>query len=556
MRVDRGAAGALFSLVVLGGALVVLALIQYRSIEQLADDERQRMKSSFDFAARHFSDEFDRELTRLFTSFQMPRSETAPEVILNRYNEWAAMSHDAGMVKMLWFVPPGDVESLHRIDPRSGAIEQSQWPASLMRAKQMIVDDFERRGHAQALLQSDGVMLVPCGGPHPGEREPPPPPPRLDDDRPPPPRRDEMPPGRAAPAFVIAELDQSYLSSTMLPELARRYFENGYEIEVANKEGSEVLYRSAGAKAPFVADLSVPIYRVLSFANGRPTPPSIEQWVLSVRHPNGSLEETVAATRRRNLITSAGVLLVLAGSAVALMMMLRRAQTLRQQQLEFVAGMTHELNTPLAALQSAGQNLADGVTTEPSQVARYGAMITKESRRLGHMVGQVLEYAGMQSGRPARARGIIDVVTVINDALAHTKWLCDEERVSVEVSVAANLPHIEGDVESLSRAVQNLIGNAVKYGGTAKWIGVRAVRNGNDVSIEVADAGAGIAPSDAKHLFDPFYRGRGSDTARGSGLGLTIVKKIVDEHRGKIAIGRSSRGGASFTITIPEASRV
>ncbi len=529
------------SLVVLSAALIVLAVIQYRSIEQLADDERQRMKSTFDFAARHFSDEFDRELTRLFVAFQMPRGDAAPEVILNRYSDWAVTSRNAGMVKMLWFVPPDEIDSLHRIDPQSGFIERVQWPASLAPAREEIAEDFARHQHAQALLQSDAVMLVPCGGPRHGG--PPPPPPR----------EDEIPPERAAPAFVIVELDREYFAATMLPELARRYFENGYEIQVASKEGDRVLYQTEGARSPF--DLSIPIFRVLNFANGRPTPPSKEQWVISVRHHNGSLEETVAATRRRNLLTSAGVLLVLAASAVTLMMMVRREETLRRQQLEFVAGVTHELNTPLAALQSAGQNLADGVTTEPAQVARYGAMIMKESRRLGNMVAQMLEYAGIESGRAARPRSVIDVATVIDDALAHTKWLCDEERVKVDVDVVQGLPYIEGELESLSRAVQNLIGNAVKYGGSAKWIGVHARRNGARVLIEVEDAGAGVAPSDAKRLFEPFYRGRGSDTARGSGLGLTIVKKIVEEHRGTISIGRSSRGGALFVIAIPEASR-
>lgn len=93
----------------------------------------------------------------------------------------------------------------------------------------------------------------------------------------------------------------------------------------------------------------------------------------------------------------------------------------------------------------------------------------------------------------------------------------------------------------------------MKYAGAAKWIGVRARRNGAGVTITVEDAGPGIAAEDARYVFEPFYRGRGSDRARGSGLGLTIVKRIVDEHRGTITISRSSRGGAAFTIALPEA---
>jgi signal transduction histidine kinase len=74
--------------------------------------------------------------------------------------------------------------------------------------------------------------------------------------------------------------------------------------------------------------------------------------------------------------------------------------------------------------------------------------------------------------------------------------------------------------------------------------------------INVEDAGPGIAPDDARYVFEPFYRGRGSDRVRGSGLGLTIVKRIVDEHRGTVTVGRSSRGGAAFTITLPERRHV
>src|SRR5258708_17838665 len=94
-----------------------------------------------------------------------------------------------------------------------------------------------------------------------------------------------------------------------------------------------------------------------------------------------------------------GILAVLAGTVLALVAMLRGAERLRLQQLEFVAGVTHELNTPVAALTSAGQNLADGIIAEPSQVARYGAAIVKESRRLTEMIGQVLAYGGMPSPR-------------------------------------------------------------------------------------------------------------------------------------------------------------
>lgn len=558
MPANRSALAALLSLLALGGALIVLAVLQYRWIGQLAASERQRMQSSMEFAANHFSDEFDRELTRLFAAFQGPLREASPENSQRRFDEWVTAARDPRIVKMIWFVPSGEIDQLQRLDPETHSAVPAQWTPELAAAREVIANEFGGLHRMKIVLPQESLLLVPSGerhrqGPHP----PPPPPPNGPDDRderrPPPP--EEGPPGRP-PAFTIVQLDREYLTGSVLPELAHRYFENEYDLEIARDDGSDVLYRSDRSSRPFNAELTVPVFRVLQFGNGEPPPRGQENWILAVRRRNATLDETVAATRRRNLLTTAGVLLVLAGSGIMLMMMLRRAETLRKQQLEFVAGVTHELNTPLAALQSAGQNLADGVTHEPAQVARYGTMIVKESRRLGDMVAQVLEYAGMQAGRTRKPAGIVNVGEVIDDAVANTRWLCDQEQVHVDVEVDASLPPVDGDARSLSHALQNLIGNAVKYGGGAKWIGVRARRNGGGVVINVDDAGPGIAPEDARYVFEPFYRGRGSDRARGSGLGLTIVKRIVDEHRGTITIGRSPRGGAAFTIALPEGRHV
>jgi signal transduction histidine kinase len=248
---------------------------------------------------------------------------------------------------------------------------------------------------------------------------------------------------------------------------------------------------------------------------------------------------------------TSSILAILAGSVLFLVVMLRRAERLRAQQMEFVAGVTHELNTPIAALQSAGQNLADGVTSEPRQVERYGAMIVKESRRLGDMVAHVLEYAGMQGRHARRPAERVDVGAVVESSVAHCRWLCEQEQVTIDAQVEADLPPIEGDGEALGRAMQNLIANAVKYGGDGKWVGVRASRNGGGIVIAVEDAGTGVSGDDARHIFEPFYRGAARDRIRGSGLGLTIVQRIVEEHGGTVDLGRSSRGGAKFTVRIP-----
>ena len=116
MKGSRSAVAAFISLAVLAFALIVLGTLQYRWIGDLADAERQRMRAGIEFAAHHFSDDFDHELTRMFFAFQMPLPEATPEHLLHRYDEWAASSRDPRIVKAIYFVPPNDIDHLQLID--------------------------------------------------------------------------------------------------------------------------------------------------------------------------------------------------------------------------------------------------------------------------------------------------------------------------------------------------------------------------------------------------------------------------------------------------------
>lgn len=275
-------------------------------------------------------------------------------------------------------------------------------------------------------------------------------------------------------------------------------------------------------------------------------------WRLLVRRSDGGLAQLVRETRNRNLAISGGILLILAATILLLLYLLRRADRLRTQQTEFVAAISHELNTPVAALRSAGENLKDGIITDRERLEKYGETIVREASRLGDMIGQVLEFAGMQA-RPGRTREEpVDVASVIEEAIAQSRWLVDGSDVQVQTQIASDLPRLIGDPRALTRAVQNLVANAIRHGGSGGWIGVRASRDGDDrVRIVVEDRGPGIDSRDASHLFEPFYRGRGASAVRGSGLGLTIVKQIVVAHGGSIEIERRRRAGAAFIIQLP-----
>lgn len=281
-------------------------------------------------------------------------------------------------------------------------------------------------------------------------------------------------------------------------------------------------------------------------------------WELRVQHRAGSLEAAVAASRRRNLTLSGSVLLLL-GVAVALIAVsARRAQALARQQLEFVAAVSHELRTPVAVINSAAGNLADGVVGDPARVKRYGATIQTEARRLGETVERVLQLAGLGSGRPLPVAPV-SAAAIVHGAVQQSALDAERAGVDVHVEIAADLPPIAGDAGTLQSAVQNLVGNAVKYAGDDRWVRVAVTAAGpasaRELHIAVEDHGPGLDADERQLVFEPFYRGRAAvaNQIQGSGLGLSLVRRIAEAHGGRVELVTDTGRGSTFTICLPAA---
>jgi signal transduction histidine kinase len=282
-------------------------------------------------------------------------------------------------------------------------------------------------------------------------------------------------------------------------------------------------------------------------------------WQLLLKHRAGSLGAVVAGARRKNLAISFGILLLMAVSIAMILVSTRRAKRLAHQQMEFVAGVSHELRTPLAVIRSAGENLADGVIDEGAQVKRYGQLIASEGRRLTEMVEQILEFSGIQSGRKKYELRPVTIESVIEHAINACRHLTAEGGFEIRKEMSSDLPTVLADEAALSRSIQNLLTNAMKYSGDHRVIEITARNHPDDkkseVLITVSDQGLGIAPDELAHIFEPFYRGSEVTAAQihGNGLGLSLVKNIIEAHSGNITVTSLQGKGSAFTIHLPVA---
>ncbi|HWI16492.1 MAG TPA: HAMP domain-containing sensor histidine kinase, partial [Vicinamibacterales bacterium] len=270
------------------------------------------------------------------------------------------------------------------------------------------------------------------------------------------------------------------------------------------------------------------------------------------------------AVRMRNLVISSSVLLLLTLAIGLIVVSARRAQELARQQMEFVAAVSHELRTPVSVIGTAAGNLADGVVGDPQRVRKYGETIQGEARRLAETVERVLQLAGIAAGKAAAARTPVNPDVLVQESLSACRTEIENAGVNVELAIAEDLPSIVGDATALRSALQNLISNAVKYGGDARWLRISArevtgsgSRVPGKVLFTVEDRGIGIDGEDKKHIFEPFYRGREavSQQIQGSGLGLNLVHRIAEAHDGTVTVTSEPGKGSTFTLALPAYDR-
>jgi two-component system, OmpR family, phosphate regulon sensor histidine kinase PhoR len=274
------------------------------------------------------------------------------------------------------------------------------------------------------------------------------------------------------------------------------------------------------------------------------------------------LDALVAQEKKQRTLGPALVVLSSAIIAVGLVIVWlgvlaeRRMSRLRS---DFIANVSHELKTPLSLIRMFAELIATGRHKDQNAVGEYGAIITRESERLSHLIDNVLDFSRLERGKASYHFTNSDVGEILLRAVDLCRQRVEKEKVNLQVQIEPNLPHVRLDEGAFTLAFLNLIDNALKYGGTDGRIDVELRRTPGQVCLRVRDHGPGIAPEDRGRIFERFFRGKNAreGNVRGSGIGLSLVEHIAASHGGRITVEdpASSAGepgqGTVFCIYLP-----
>jgi two-component system phosphate regulon sensor histidine kinase PhoR len=224
---------------------------------------------------------------------------------------------------------------------------------------------------------------------------------------------------------------------------------------------------------------------------------------------------------------------------------------------DFVANASHELRTPLAALSGFIDTLQGSARDDAKARERFLAIMQQQASRMARLIDDLLSLSRIELNAHRRPDTPVDLVPIVRQVADGLQTLARDRDVTVNVE-AAGAPTVLGDRDELVSLFENLVENAIKYGATGKRVDIklaaaRAEAGEPEVQVSVQDYGPGIAPEHVPRLTERFYRVnvRESRDQGGTGLGLALVKHILNRHRGRLSIESSPGAGATFTIYLP-----
>ena len=267
----------------------------------------------------------------------------------------------------------------------------------------------------------------------------------------------------------------------------------------------------------------------------------------------GALDELLSSQRRRQLgIIGLSTAMLVVGVFLTVRLVTRELGFARMK-TDFAANVSHELRSPITQIRVKGEALMLGLMETEDEQALAHQAIVRESERLSRLVDNVLDFSAIERGAKSydlREDDLVGTVMRAVDAIADAQELLDKD---LDVSLPAHLPAVPHDPDAVIQCIINLVSNAAKYSEPGTWVRIRGREVEGGVEITVSDQGIGIVPSELRQIFEPFFRSedRAARTRKGTGIGLTITRYIMDMHGGVVSVQSRPGVGSSFTLRFP-----
>ncbi|HEY4684030.1 MAG TPA: HAMP domain-containing sensor histidine kinase [Candidatus Acidoferrales bacterium] len=266
---------------------------------------------------------------------------------------------------------------------------------------------------------------------------------------------------------------------------------------------------------------------------------------------------TVEALGQRFLRTSflilGGLSLFLAGGIWLTYRNVAREMALAKLKSDFVSNVSHELRTPLSLIRLFAETLEMGRLKSQDKYQEYFRIIRKESERLTALINNILDFSRIEAGKKEYNFRETNLAELVRNTLESYRYQIEQKGFEFQQNIADDLPPLRLDREAIARSLLNLVNNALKYSQGDKFLGINVYRSNGVVKLEVIDRGIGIPRSEQQKIFEKFYRA--SDplvhNTKGSGLGLSLVRHIVQAHGGQVSVESTPGQGSKFTIALP-----
>jgi signal transduction histidine kinase len=275
--------------------------------------------------------------------------------------------------------------------------------------------------------------------------------------------------------------------------------------------------------------------------------------VLAIKLQGTTIQAISDRFLRTSYIILACLSVLMAGGIFLTYRSVNKEVALAKLKSDFVSNVSHELRTPLSLIRLYAETLEMGRLLNPEKYQEYYRIIRKESERLTALINNILDFSRIEAGKREYEFRETDLAELVRATLDSYRYQIEQHGFAFEQSISDDLPKVEVDREAIARSLLNLVNNAVKYSSKDKYLRVNVYRSNGSVNMEVVDHGIGVPSAEQHKIFEKFYRA--SDplvhNTKGSGLGLSLVRHVVEAHGGQVSVDSTPGRGSKFTIVLP-----